>query len=204
MKRRQDLPNYLRLNQKFDIEKLRKAFEDCKENVAPRWDPISIKCGGHVHLDTDTPTYQCYHLSKFVDNGYKQFGSTKYDERNYSGLQDWVKGTYFEEVLSSFSDDPCRARILSMNPGGKLLPHIDYNTDYNVRIHIPINTNPWAMFGIRRKDSDVDIFNMPADGSCYFINQGWEHSAWNLGKTPRDHIVIALRSQKDIEDALSA
>lgn len=201
MKKRDDLPNYLKLNKQFDINELRKCYEDNKEHMTTQWDAVSQNCAPNF-TDLEDPKYSSVSLSKFTDNGHVVMGDKKFDERNYDTLQDWVKGTYFEEVLNSFTGQALRVRILKMNEGAVILPHIDYNTTYNVRIHIPIYTNPWATFGIKRKTGDVEFQHMPADGSAWFINQGWEHSAWNFGKTPRVHIIFALNDQTDIEDAL--
>ncbi len=204
MKRRQELPSYLRLNHKFDIDKLRKCYEENKHHMESKWDAITVHCAADRYIDVDDLKYTASALTKFEDNGFAIRGKKKYDERNYTQVLDWVKGTYFEEVLNSFSGKPSRARILTMLPGGKLLPHIDYNTDYNIRIHIPIYTNSWALFGTRRQGEEVVVHHMPADGHCWFVNVGWEHSAWNFGDTPRVHLIFAMNNQEDIEDALSS
>ena len=202
MKKRDELPNYLRLKYQFDIDMLRACYEENKYHMSEIWDAVSQKCATKF-VDIQDEKYTSVSLTEFTDNGYTVMGKQELDERNYTTLVDWVKGTYFEEVIQTFTGTACRVRILNMNPGAVLLPHIDYNTDYNVRVHIPIHTNDWALFGTRRKSGDVIVHHMPADGGCWFINQGWEHSAWNFGKTPRVHLLIALNDQTDIEDALS-
>ena len=42
------------------------------------------------------------------------------------------------------------------------------------------------------------IDSVPADGSCYFFNQGAYHSAFNKGPTVRDHLILAVNGQEDI------
>lgn len=201
MKKRNDLPNYLRLKHEFDIERLRECYNQTIPNMFEGWDAVSQKCATKF-VDLQDEKYTSVSLTKYKDNGYSVMGKSELDERNYTELEDWVKGTYFEEVINTFTGTACRVRILKMEPGGTLLPHIDYNTDYNVRVHIPIYTNPWALFATKRKESEVSVHHMPDDGGSWFINQGWEHSAWNFGKTPRIHLLIALNDQTDIENAL--
>lgn len=203
MKKREELPNYLRLKQKFDINELRICYEENKEKMHESWDAVSKKCATKF-VDIEDDKYTSIGLTNFIDNGYEIMGDKEFDERNYTSLMDWVSGTYFEEVIKSFHGTACRIRLLKMSPGAILMPHIDYNTTYNVRVHIPIYTNPWALFGTKRKDGEVKVHHMPDDGGCWFINQGWEHSAWNFGKTDRIHLLIALNDQTDIENALQS
>lgn len=202
MKKREELPNFLRLNKQFDIDELQRCYEENKVWMNEEWDALSRNCAPNF-TDLENLKYASVALSEFTDNGYSVMGNKRFDERNFDTLQDWVKGTYFEEVLNSFTGQPQRVRILRMDEGAVILPHIDYNTTYNVRVHIPIYTNPWSSFGVKRKTGDVEFQHMLADGGAWFINQGWEHSAWNFGKTPRIHIIFALNDQTDIEDALS-
>ena len=85
-----------------------------------------------------------------------------------------------------------------MKPKGFILPHMDYNTSYSVRYHIPIQTNPWSYIGIQRKNELPEVKHLPADGGVWFINQGWKHSAWNLGQTDRIHLIVSVMGQDDL------
>ena len=87
-----------------------------------------------------------------------------------------------------------------IRPGGHILPHIDYNTDYSVRYQIPIQTNDWSYFGIQRKNEKPEVRHFPADGSVWFFNPGWNHSAWNMGKTNRIHMIICVNGQEDLKE----
>jgi|TARA_Y100000816_G_scaffold129288_1_gene91106 hypothetical protein len=154
---------------------------------------------------------------KYEVNGspYKQIGLTEYnpdmenrvydkkipksrlDERHYNKVKDWVKGTYIEEVLNSFKAEHTRARIAIMDPGAFIGDHIDYNTDYSVRYHIPLTTNEGCGFHVIDRQG-VKHEQTMAPGECWFLNQGLKHSAWNKGKTPRAHIIISVLTQEDL------
>ena len=150
-------------------------------------------------------------------NPYKQMAFTEYnpqfnpeqfnvkipknrlDERQYNKLKPWVKGSYLEKVVSTFKGFVTRVRLSRMEPGCIIDEHIDYNTDYSIRIHIPLRTNDECGFYIHRGSGyKKDYVKMPADGSCWFINQGYKHSAWNKGESPRDHLVFSIAGQEDL------
>ena len=154
---------------------------------------------------------------KLKNNPYKQMALTEYnpkfnhkkfkvqipknrlDERQYNQIKPWVKNTYLEKVLSTFKGFVTRARISRMEPGCIIDEHIDYNTDYSIRVHIPIRTNDKSGFYVRRGlHEKKNYIKMPADGHCWFINQGYRHSAWNKGDTPRDHLVLSIVGQEDL------
>lgn len=153
---------------------------------------------------------------KFIVDGspYKQIALTEYnpemenrdyekkipkyrlDERHYNKVVDWVAGTYIEEVLNSFKAEHTRARIAVMDPGAYVSEHIDYNTDYSVRYHIPLTTNEDCGFYVVK--DGVKHYQTMKSGECWFLNQGLRHSAWNKGETSRSHIIISFLSQEDL------
>jgi hypothetical protein len=128
----------------------------------------------------------------------KKIPKSRLDERHYNKIKDWVKGTYLEEVIKSFKGETTRARIAIMEPGAYVAPHIDYNTDYSIRFHIPITTNEDCGFFCERDGEK--IYQTMEPGSVYFLNNGLKHSAWNKGKTPRSHIIISVNGQEDLDD----
>ncbi len=153
---------------------------------------------------------------KITGSPYKQIAITQYnensanrhyevsipksrlDERHYNKIKNWAKGSYIEEVLNTFKGSVHRARIAIMEPGAFVGAHIDYNTDYSVRYHIPLITNSECGFYVKRKGSSPEYMHMPADGSAWFLNQGWLHSAWNKGEEPRSHLIISVYGQDDL------
>ena len=125
--------------------------------------------------------------------------SNRLDERQYNKIKSWVKNTYLEKVIFTFKGFVTRVRVSRMEPGCIIDEHIDYNTDYSIRIHIPLRTNDHCGFYINRgKNYKKEYFKMPANGHCWFLNQGYKHSAWNKGDSPRDHLILSVVGQDDL------
>lgn len=122
------------------------------------------------------------------------------DERNYTKRNSLCTG-YFEEVLNTFKSPIARTRFAALKPGFRTDTHIDADTDYTIRIHIPICTNPNAVFGIYGKDG-LDERHLPADGSAYFCNTGFPHYVENRGVSARVHLLIAINGQEDLPGQL--
>ena len=127
----------------------------------------------------------------------KKIPKSRLDERHYNKIKDWVRGTYLEEVINSFKSETTRARIAIMDPGAFIAEHIDYNTDYSVRYHIPIVTNKDCGFYCLVNGEKIHQTMEP--GSVWFLNQGLRHSAWNKGKTVRSHIIVSVNGQEDLD-----
>ena len=123
--------------------------------------------------------------------------NTKADERFYRKPVDNIP-PYLAEVLDFFRPDLHRVRFTKLMPGASVKPHIDYNTTYSIRLHIPILTSPECEMGVKIGDK-VHKTHFAADGGVYFINQGFEHWATNLGSQPRVHIILSVDSHKYLD-----
>lgn len=119
------------------------------------------------------------------------------DERRYTKRKDICTG-YWNNILDTFKAPVTRTRFAYMAPGHSIKPHIDYNTTYSIRVHIPIVTNEGALMCVKTKDG-VKKIHMPADGSVYFLNTGMTHWAENNGSEGRIHLVVSLNGQDDLE-----
>lgn len=198
MKKRNELPNFAKLNWKADIKKLKNIIDDNLHSMDEHRDQLNIK------YDTFSSNfnYKQFPITELDSDSKYSIRHNDYDndERNYTKLVEWAKGTYIEELLHKFKGRTTRSRLLITEPGGFILPHMDYNTNYSIRFHIPIQTNSWSFFGIQRNNELPEIRNLTADGSIWFINQGWKHSAWNFGNTQRIHLVISVMDQLDLKD----
>ena len=203
MKKRHELPNFKKIHVEVDVEKILNIFNDNFENLKEEKDNITSVFGSQYVSDVN---YDQYLITEYEEKSKLNFKNhltgddLKSNERNYTKLADWVKGTYIEEVLDKFKSQYTRCRFCVIRPGGYILPHIDYNTDYSVRYQIPIQTNDWSYFGIQRKNEKPEVRHFPADGSAWFFNPGWNHSAWNMGKTNRIHMIICVNGQEDLKD----
>ena len=247
LKRRNELPSFLKLPYRFDLGKildlLRETPEDFDDlndsdgygKVAKSCPQLEEKFGlrfssiedayEHLRKNGIKPDNMKWDYRRFIkisedgitiqNNPYKQMALTEYnpkfdseefhvkipknrmDERQYSKIKSWVAGTYLEKVISTFKGFVTRVRVARMEPGCVISEHIDYNTDYSIRVHLPLRTNKKCGFYVKR-DIKKDYISMPADGCCWFLNQGYRHSAWNQGDCPRDHLVFSIVGQEDL------
>lgn len=116
-------------------------------------------------------------------------------EFRYCRLQEALRGTYFQEMISHFR---AYSRWRLLRVPRRSMPysiHRDGNeTHYNFRLHIPIETNPEAFLTffteVPQSGKVCPIhFEHLKCGNAYVVNTTDLHSAWNLGNTDRYHIV---------------
>lgn len=118
------------------------------------------------------------------------------DERFFRKRHDDLP-EYFHYVLDTIGRDIVhRTRFAKLSPKSSIKPHIDYNTEYGVRLHVPITTNNDCSFGGIDHNGDTVECHMPADGRVWYINPGVKHWARNDGDTERVHMIISVDSQK--------
>jgi hypothetical protein len=97
------------------------------------------------------------------------------------------RGPYLREILASFQCPLRAARLLRLRAGSRILEHTDLNLGYEdgeVRVHIPVFTNPEVDFRVGGKRLDLK------PGECWYINFNLPHSVYNGGTTDRIHLVI--------------
>lgn len=91
---------------------------------------------------------------------------------------------YLAEVVDQIRAiglEPARVRLSLLKAGGQSTKHRDAPEGrYSIRLHIPIFTNPEAVF-----TCDDESAHMPADGSAYLLNVSREHQVFNRGTTDR-------------------
>ncbi|MDQ3747649.1 MAG: aspartyl/asparaginyl beta-hydroxylase domain-containing protein [Acidobacteriota bacterium] len=94
---------------------------------------------------------------------------------------------YVPEVLSDFRCALSSARFLKLGAGAQIRPHRDYRLgieDGEIRIHIPVATNPRVEFVL-----DDKIVEMK-EGEAWYLNFNLQHSVRNDGGSDRIHLVI--------------
>ena len=214
--KRDELPSFLELPYTFDIYKILKTVEKSPEgyilnNLYKKLQkkyPKNLKTTFGFSNESDDETapalYKLMNLTEYDSTvSSRDFAvripKNRLDERQYNKLKPWVIGTYLEEVISTFKGHVTRVRVARMEPGCVIDEHIDYNTNYSIRVHVPLITNDQCGFYVNRGNGfKKDYMTMPADGRCWFINPGHKHSAWNRGNTPRDHLVLSIVGQDDL------
>ena len=94
---------------------------------------------------------------------------------------------YFQEAISRF-ECPLRAvRLLRLSPGSRILEHTDYGLKYHdgdLRIHIPIETNPETQFVVDGRRLILSA------GETWYIDFSLPHRIHNRGTSDRVHMVI--------------
>jgi hypothetical protein len=95
--------------------------------------------------------------------------------------------SYFREVLSVFRCPLKSVRLLGLAPGSYIREHSDQALDYEdgeIRIHVPILTNPGVEFYLAGERLQLD------EGCCYYVNVNLPHRVNNRGSAERIHLVI--------------
>jgi hypothetical protein len=106
---------------------------------------------------------------------------------SYVDLEVLRRCSYIAEVLAGFACPLQLVRLLRLSPGSNIKEHRDYNLSYEdgeVRVHIPIRTNPGVEFAV-----DGDVLPM-GEGECWYVNFNLPHRIDNRGTTDRVHLVI--------------
>ena len=93
---------------------------------------------------------------------------------------------YMQQVMAGFDEVLARSRLMRLNAGAEVSPHVDFNYHWysRVRIHIPIITNPDVIFYC----GDQNI-HMQA-GECWIFDSWRRHNVINSGDADRVHLVI--------------
>ncbi len=180
----------IRLPLKFDIEKLREAVDNISANGKGF---IDMGSGFQATSLTQRPGDTTANYNDLSGRYYVRLDESLkehprddiVDESEFSELVSDFQGTYFDYVHQELSKRyPIgRMRVL-------LKERFNCNSwhrDPEPRLHIPIYTNPGALFIVNHHCT-----HLPADGSVYFTDTRGYHTALNGGESNRIHIVAAL------------
>lgn len=152
------------------------------------------------NLAVDNPHITSKKLEKISNPNHPMY-IPEADEKLYDKRNEYCKG-YINEVLDMIEENighVTRTRYAVLMPGEEIKPHMDINTDKAIRIHIPLFTNEDTVVGVKGKKTSIEK-NLPADGSVWFLNQGFSHWVKNNGDTPRVHLVCSVVGQGCIEE----
>ncbi|MDG1996462.1 MAG: hypothetical protein P8J14_08210 [Emcibacteraceae bacterium] len=174
---------------KFDIEKLRQAVDELSDGKGF----VDMGSGFQATTLTKRPNVSVVSDNDLSGRFYTRTDDTlqEYprddivDESEFTDLVSDFKGTYFEYV---------HQELVKRYPIGRmrvLLKEVyncnSWHRDPEPRLHIPIYTNPGALFVVNHHCT-----HLPADGSVYFTDTRGYHTALNGGENNRVHIVAAL------------
>lgn len=219
MKLKYKLPNYARLNLNFDIEKLKKEVEKIDHLFTNVYDANGKLCANHHVLATEVHSF-FDQINLTTSKNLKKISTNECDtllnlnsvknrlrqkvtddeilEKNYNIPEDIYKNSYFEEIINSFKSPAIRVRLTKLKPNKSLIPHIDYDPSYAVRIIIPIISNPGCINQFWRKNKLEEVW-LKNDGSCYFLNTGVKHSVKNISNEERIALMFSLDGIEDIK-----
>ena len=187
-----------RLDVKFDIQLLREALDEC---LARQGYMGNMQEQGFSALPlTQRPGQQEWTVNDLSGRFWTR-GDDRYVEEpredlvaedQFSEFNPAFAGTYFEQVMAELKAHfPIgRTRILSK----PMYNCNSWHRDPEPRLHIPIVTNPGALFIVNHH-----VTHLPADGSVYFTDTRAYHTALNGGETNRVHIVAALAYEQITE-----
>jgi len=135
---------------------------------------------------------------KFIS---EQSGSAL-NEREYGKLTDHYTRyrSIFDKVLSKFKGKTTRVRLVKLNAGTSLTPHIDYDPSYAVRIIIPIIADSECVNISWVKNEILSTTFVP--GKAYFLNTGYKHSVVNFSKNDRYTFLVSADGTEDIDHLL--
>jgi len=107
----------------------------------------------------------------------------------------------FDQVFSKFKGKPTRIRIVKLLAGTNIVPHIDYDPSYAVRIIIPIIADSECInvFWVKNTVSSVNL----APGNAYFLNTGYKHAVVNFSKQDRYTFMISVNGTEDIQHLIT-
>lgn len=180
-------PGIQKLHLRFDLEKLRQAVADAQQYAVDQGEgfgSIPITKRPQDQNASDTDLIGRYYLRP--DETYEEVARDELlDEFAFSELFPQFRGTYFETVHQELTRRfPIgRMRVLLKAP----FNCNSWHRDPEPRLHIPITTNPGALFVVNHY-----VTHLPADGSVYFTDTRGYHTALNGGDQSRVHLVAAL------------
>lgn len=103
----------------------------------------------------------------------------------------------FDTIFSRFLGKPARSRLVKLEAGTIVSPHIDYDPSYAVRVIIPI-ISPEECVNIFWQKGVAKIYHLN-EGTAYFLNTGFKHAVVNMGKEDRYTLLISVNTSKDID-----
>ncbi len=184
-------PGIDKLALRFDIKKLRDALEQVLRITSFKGDmqdqgfaaiPLNRRPGEEDASANDlSGRYWLRADDRYVEEPREDL----VDEGAFSEFNPQFKGTYFETVHRELARRFPIGRMRILSKG--LYNCNSWHRDPEPRLHIPLITNPGALFIVNHH-----VTHLPADGSVYFTDTRGYHTALNGGGHHRVHLVAAL------------
>jgi hypothetical protein len=93
---------------------------------------------------------------------------------------------YIQQIMTAFDEVFSRSRLMRLEPGHDVPPHVDINYHWfnRVRVHIPITTTEDVRFFCNDKELHM------AAGECWIFDTWQEHTVRNQSDASRVHLVL--------------
>ncbi|MCO5786859.1 hypothetical protein DHB74_10885 [Pseudomonas sp. G11-1] len=180
---------------RVDVSSLREHFERTRATVAPMpYRDNRVDYLGWAVTSRDGS----------VDDGVRRISSAKGAGKVVDGkgnrrgvTRTEICTGYLAEVMDDLEATavaPYRARFMQLESEGEEMPfHTDASREA-WRLHIPLVTNPDALFQWRLPDGRIESVHLPADGSAWLVRVDVLHRAINPagGAQPRVHLLMGV------------
>lgn len=180
----------------FDIVKLRDWYDSLVKHLEPRMTGLQKSWGGWGVWTANGDWRDGFSVGRRQQEG-GNIDEAQPGFKNSHGqrVPTEICVGYMAEVMQTIWDmnlKQSRVRCARLIPGRTTNWHRDLDADiYMVRLHIPIYTNPNALFSIRdEKTGEEYSKHLPADGSAYFVSTNVMHQASNMGNEDRIHLIM--------------
>ncbi len=184
-------PGIQKLNLTFDIGALRAALDECLARDSFKGNmqdagfaglPLTQRPGQTEWTENDlSGRYWLRPDDRYVEEPREEL----VDEAAFSQFVPKFAGTYFEDVYRELTERFTIGRMRVLSKG--LYNCNSWHRDPEPRLHIPIITNPGALFIVNHH-----VTHLPADGLVQFTDTRGYHTALNGGEHFRVHLVAAL------------
>jgi len=183
-------PGIDKLHVSVDIQKLQQALREVldltefKGDIDAGFGAISLTRRPGVEIETANDLSGLFYTR--VDASLEEVAREEcVDEFAFSEFVPQFAHTYFHEVWQTLKQIAPIGRMRILSKG--LYNCNSWHRDPEPRLHIPIVSNPGALFVVNHH-----VTHLPADGSIYFTDTRGYHTAFNGGESHRVHIVAAL------------
>jgi hypothetical protein len=167
--------NYSKLNYNFDLDRLAaESLELFSKHVS----------GGQISLKHRKDTAVNDRWEDGIGSSFS--GQQILNTKEYTVLNEMLKGTYLEKVHDTVAKDYNFGRLRLMKLSGRQC--MSLHVDLERRIHVPIVTNENCLMIV-----DDEVIHMPADGNAYVVDTKKRHTALNSNKDfDRIHLMFDL------------
>ena len=183
-------PGIRKLRLRFDVARLREALDvalsrtDFRGGLEDGFGAFSLTRRPGAESESDNDLSGLF-WTRVDDDGGEVRREEPVDESAFSEFVPLFADTYFAHVHRELTR---RFPVGRMRVMSKAVYNCNsWHRDPEPRIHIPIVSNPGALFAVNHH-----ITRLPADGSVYFTDTRGYHTGLNGGESRRVHIVAAI------------